>query len=140
MPLEGTRNKKHNCLIVVFYLPQILAEHAKACSAINTLPITYPHHLIILGGEEGQGDIIISSEKACHLRTLPLISLKGPHLPSHTPPNHQSQTKYIEHLPIHDPYHTTIQAHDIDTITYAFSCHKGVKVAIHIPLLCPPRI
>ena len=68
--LEGTLNTRNKCLMVTCYLPQDNADHSKACSVLTTLPLLYPDHLIILGGDF-QGDLTSPSDKSCQLRTLP---------------------------------------------------------------------
>jgi len=49
--LEGALDTGNECLLVSCYLPQDHAEHAEAYSALTTLPLLYPDHLIILGGD-----------------------------------------------------------------------------------------
>jgi hypothetical protein len=139
--LEGTLDAGNKCLLVSCYLPQDHAENAEACAALTTLPLQYPDHLIILGGDF-QGDLTSPSDKSCHLRTLPYTRLRGPTLPAYTPTHHPKQATCIYHLLIHDPRSSTTQTQDTENITHAVLDHNGVKATIRIPLIhsTPPMV
>ena len=134
--LKCTINTENKCLLVSCYWPQNHADHAEVCSALTTLLLLYPDHLIILGGAF-KGDLISPSDKSCHLRTRPYSRFQVPTLPTNTPTHHLDQATYIEHLLIHDPHNTTTQTHDTKNITHAFLYHDGVKATMCLPLRRP---
>jgi len=128
-----TRHREQMPHIVSCCLPQDHAEHAKACSALTTLPLLYPDHLLILGGDF-QGDLTSPSDKSCHLRTIPYSRLQGPALPTYTPTHQPEQSTCIDSFCIHDPHITTTQTHGTQNITHVFLGHYGVKATIRTPL------
>ena len=87
--------------------------------ALGTLLITYPDHLIILGGDF-QGEWFGTSDKTTHLRMLPFTLLKGPQNPTYTPPHHPTQATCIDHFLITDPHQSTTQTKLISTLPHAF--------------------
>jgi hypothetical protein len=114
IPCMRTQSKLdtgNKCLFVSCYLPQDHSEHAEACSALTTLLLLYPNHLIILGGDF-QGDLTSPTDKSCHLRTIPYSRLQGPTLPTYTPAQQPGQSTCIDHFFIHDPHNTTTKTQD----------------------------
>jgi hypothetical protein len=132
--LEGSLVTGQKCLLVACYLPHDLAEHANACISLSTLTNTYPDHIIIIGGDF-QGDLTSSSDKSCHLRTLPSTLFSGPHLPTFTPPQQPTQASCIDHFLYHHPQHINIQTRDIHNIAHAFLDHEGIITKVHLPLI-----
>ncbi len=93
--LERSLATGQKCLLVTCYLPHDLTEDAAACIAIRTLTTAYPNHVIIIGGDF-QGDLTSSSDKSCHIRTLPFTLFDGLHLPTFTPPHQPAQAICID--------------------------------------------
>ena len=131
--LEETLASGKKCLLLSCYFPHDLAEHAAACIAISTLTTAYPDHIIIIGGDL-QGDLTSSSDKSCHLRTLPYTLFNGPHLPTFTPPHQPTQATCIDHFLYYHPLHINIQTQDINNISHAFLDHEGIKAKVYLPL------
>jgi len=132
--LEGSLTTGQKCLLVTCYLPQDLAEHAEACISLSTLTLAFPNHLIIIGGDF-QGDLTSSSDKSCHLRTLPFTLFSGPHLPTFTPPQQPTQATCIDHFLYYHPQHINVQTHDTHNIAHAFLDHEGIKAKVQLPLI-----
>ena len=101
--------------------------------SLITLPLLYPNHIILLGGDF-QGHFTSSSDKSCHLRTLPFTLFNGLHLPTFTPAHQPTQTTCIDHFLYFHPLQTNIQTQDTQNITHAFLDHEGLKAKIKLPL------
>jgi len=106
--LEGALTTSQKCLLVTCYLPHDLAKHAEECISHSTLTLTYPNHIIIIGGDF-QGDLTSASDKSCHLRTLPFTPFSGLHPPTFTPTQHPTQATCIDHFLYYHPQHIDIQ-------------------------------
>jgi len=139
--LEGTLDTGQNCLLITCYLPQDLAKHTEACLVISKLTTTYPIHLIIPEGDF-QGDWTSSSNKSCHLRTLPFtLSIRRPTTPQfqpNTPPNTSNMHKPL--LNIRFPQHSSTKQRYAYYISRISRPQWSKSHHIHTPTTSTPTI